>query len=277
MLYNQISANAIIGRALSSFNISDANIKYNALEWIGDCIELIGYHVGFVNKLEKVEVNFHKIPKPCDLFLLNFIVYNGAKLLHGRKPNLTRIRYGLDPLAEELVRLVDQKDILDTVVEDYNEDTCSTEIKEIQNLEEQRLIVKINALYDFVKRSDTYCFNDEYYLDGVNCFDTSIEKGFVYLGYKAFPLDEEGIPLVVDEVKYKNALEYYIMKKLTEGGYKHTVLSPEYIISESNKKIAQARNEHLKMSYAQMDNFVSKWTNMLFTLNPHKFNPYSNG
>lgn len=41
---------------------------------------------------------------------------------------------------------------------------------------------------------------------------TTFEKGELEIVYKAIPVDEEGYPLIMDNEKYKNALELYIKK-----------------------------------------------------------------
>ena len=41
---------------------------------------------------------------------------------------------------------------------------------------------------------------------------TTFKEGSITLAYKATPVDEEGYPLIMDNEKYKNALELYIKK-----------------------------------------------------------------
>lgn len=42
---------------------------------------------------------------------------------------------------------------------------------------------------------------------------TTFKKGKVEIVYRAIPVDEEGYPLILDNEKYKNALELYIKKE----------------------------------------------------------------
>jgi hypothetical protein len=53
---------------------------------------------------------------------------------------------------------------------------------------------------------------------------TSEECMFVKIHYKAMPVDKEGYPLVPDITEYKEALYWYVMKKLIAAGYQHPVL-----------------------------------------------------
>ena len=286
MLNKTISAKAIIGEVMRRFGVTDSNITYNAYEWIGYAIGLIGTHVNFVNEITDVEVDFHKIPIPPNFYQLNFIAYNGRKLKHGKKPSFSGREYGTadDPLVIELIQSLKYKCDLTNFIED-NSGFCDTDyIQEFgetgctQNDFESRTALinnKISSLIQFVNTSPKYC-SDEWYSDGGECYNTSIKEGTVYISYKAYPLDSEGFPLVLDEVKYKLALEWYVMRCLIESGYKHPSLDYQTIDFKTNQAIAQAKNEHLKMSYEQVENFTANWTNALFQVRQNNLNYYSN-
>ena len=47
-----------------------------------------------------------------------------------------------------------------------------------------------------------------------NYIFTSIEEGEIEISYLSIPVDEEGLPMIPDNVKYINALELYIKKRL---------------------------------------------------------------
>ena len=44
------------------------------------------------------------------------------------------------------------------------------------------------------------------------CIFTTFKEGELEIIYRAIPVDEEGLPLIIDNEKYKNALELYIKK-----------------------------------------------------------------
>jgi len=50
---------------------------------------------------------------------------------------------------------------------------------------------------------------------------TSFEEGEFLLSYLAIPVDEEGFPMIPDEVSYKEACFWYITMKLMLGGFVH--------------------------------------------------------
>lgn len=275
MLYKTISSKTVIQRVMSRFALKDANLTYDAIEWIGSCIGLIGTHVGYQNRIEEVEVDFHKIHLPENFYQLNFVTYNGKKLKDGKISPFRQQTYtNVDnPLVVELVQaLAIKHDLIESI---ENTDCCDNEQGEDLMIKQGFLNKRIAGLYDAVKDSPQYC-DEHWYTDGENCYDTSIEEGCVYICYKAYPLDGEGFPLIVDEEKYLQALEWYVLRCWMEQGNRHKVMDYAYVSVKSDQWIAKAKNEHLKMSYEQMDQFTSNWTNMLYQLRENNPNYYSN-
>lgn len=280
MLYKYISAKAIIQQVMSRFGVTDGNLAYDALDWIGAAIGLIGTHANYVNVITELEVDFHKIPYPENFYQLNFIVYNGRKLRYGVKPTYNNPHSSGytstdDPLVDDLIKSVFVKRELVQVIEDA--DCCDQKTLEDLDSKQQLLDKRIGDLMIAINSSN--CYNtDEWFTNnpGGDCFDTSLECGTVYMSYKSYPVDSEGFPLIIDEVKYKLALEWYVMRCLIERGYKHPTLDYSSVDIKTNKHIAQAINEHLKMSYEDMDNFVANWTNMTFQIRQNN-DYYSNG
>ena len=129
----------------------------------------------------------------------------------------------------------------------------------------------------FVESSPN-CSQEYWYSNNVsgNCFDTNIESGTVYISYKAYPLDKEGYPLILDEVKYRLALEWYIFRCICERGYRHPVIDYGMADQKFNIALQQARNEHLKMTYEEVEDFTYNWTNMLRERDSGNRNYYSN-
>lgn len=280
MLYKYVSAKVIIQQVMSRFGVTDGNLTYDALDWIGSGIGLIGTHANFVNTIEPVEIDFHKIPYPENFYQLNFIVYNGRKLNYGVKPTYSNSHSSGytstdDPLVLELIKSVFAKRELVKVIDDA--ECCDQNTLDDLSSKDQLLNTKIVSLMDFVGRANCY-HGDEWFSNNPSgdCFDTSVECGTAYISYKAYPVDKEGFPMIIDEVKYKLALEWYVMRCLMENGYKHPVFDYPTVNLQTETYIARAINEHLKPTYEEMDNFTEFWTNMIFRLRQnHDY--YSNG
>lgn len=282
-VYRYISSKAVIGKALMNFGITDSNLHSNALEWIGEGISEIGYHVGFINKWAAVSIQNHTLEYPEGFFRLNFVVYKGRKLLNGYRPNTAHYKKsgGENPETSlELFKLLDaKKNVIDYQYNKISEDdlySCrSKDCNEIIDKDElDRLNKKIRILTKEVLGT-SFGSCEEYYVITEGCIKTSVREGKAYVHYKAFPIDDYGYPLVLDEFKYKRALEYVIMERLMRSGYTHPVLSYDRVAQDMKIYISKASNEHSKMTYERAQDFASNWTNMLFSLNP--VDTFSNG
>jgi len=61
---------------------------------------------------------------------------------------------------------------------------------------------------------DCNCISDLTYKVNDDSLYTNFEEGSVLLAYKSIPVDDEGYPMIPDDVKFKNAVAYHIMYKL---------------------------------------------------------------
>lgn len=53
---------------------------------------------------------------------------------------------------------------------------------------------------------------------------TTEESMFVKIHYTGLPVDEEGYPLIPNQTEYKEALYWYVLKKLIASGFQHPVI-----------------------------------------------------
>lgn len=94
---------------------------------------------------------------------------------------------------------------------------------------------------------------------------TSYETGSVALAYLAYPLDEEGFPLVPDSPSFFDACKWYCASRLTEGGWQHPAgLSFADCEARWLRYCSQARSSAITPDVPAMDRMVETW-NRLFT------------
>lgn len=240
---------------MSTFGIRDSGLKSDIAEWIGDGIELIGYHVGFVNKVSRIPVVNNTVELPCDYFVENFLTHNKQKLHKGYLRS-TCVDTAQLPEVDKLYTLIDLHRPKDVALCDY--ESIALNFQSAQK--------EVNNTLEWVTRKSRPS-KQYFYKEGVNCFKTNVEDGdVIFLFYKAFPTDKEGLPMIVDEVNYRTALSYYCMQRLMLQGYQHPVLKFADLLMLSDKWIAKARNNHLKLTWEGMESFKNNWTNMMFTL-----------
>jgi len=266
MNHSLISSRSIIQRIISRYNITIS--KSEAIEWVGDGIEEIGYHAGFFNKVKKVNVINYKIDIPCDFVSLNYFIYEGKKLNYGLPKSHN---YPKSVNAAE-VDLVTNMIANSTIKLDLNACCEDSELEEkvyhIDILEK-----RASYLTDTFKYTDPS--DDYYYTNSGDGYSTNA-KDEVYIFYKAFPLDDENYPLIINEIKYRNAITHYLLLCYLSSGHKHPVLDYETVKLESRRLIQVAANEHFKMTVKDMEKFADNWTNMLFRIS-NNYNYYSNG
>lgn len=110
-----------------------------------------------------------------------------------------------------------------------------------------------------VASSPTFTINNNYIT-----FD--IKEGKACMAYWAFPLDEEGFPLVPDDVKYKRAIASYLQMKIDYILWRQDTLTDKvYMKSEEDWRwnVASAAS-HIKMpDVAQMESLRRQMTKMI--------------
>lgn len=99
-----------------------------------------------------------------------------------------------------------------------------------------------------------------------NYITFDIKEGKVCMAYWAFPLDEEGYPLIPDDVKYKRAVASYLQLKMDYILWRRDTLPDKvYLKSEEEWKwtVASA-SAHLKMpDVSQMESLRRQLTKMI--------------
>ena len=99
-----------------------------------------------------------------------------------------------------------------------------------------------------------------------NYITFNIKEGKVCMAYYAFPLDEEGFPLVPDDVKYKRACSSYLQMKIDYILWRQSMLADKvYMKSEEDWKwnVASA-SSHIKMpDVNQMEGLRRQLTKMV--------------
>lgn len=99
-----------------------------------------------------------------------------------------------------------------------------------------------------------------------NYMTFDIKEGKVCMAYWAFPIDEEGFPLIPDDVKYKRAISSYLQLKIDYILWRQDTLTDKvYLKSEEDWRwnVASA-SSHLKMpDVNQMESLRRQLTKMI--------------
>lgn len=93
----------------------------------------------------------------------------------------------------------------------------------------------------------------------------TFETGIVGVSYLGLALDDNGFPLIPDNVSYKTAIFWYILNRMILGGYRHIDPNINFITSEQRwlKYCNQARNKMAMMDIGQLEAFKDNWVRMV--------------
>jgi len=199
-----VSLKNIIAKVYRDLKLKEEEDFIDFFEWGAEALEQIGVFEQLETKGLCIPINFYKAELPCDLVYLNYISYDNKNLLPS-------------------------SNLQGPVITD---DVSNTEYTGL-------------SLPDHVARFDTPA-----YVGGIsqgtpiNSYTISngyikvgVQDGDLHISYQAMPTDEEGYPLVPDDVSFREAVYRYIV-------YKH--LYPKYVRGEvSDRVIADAENKWL--------------------------------
>lgn len=111
----------------------------------------------------------------------------------------------------------------------------------------------------------TYTINDCYIF-------TNFKEGVLEMAYKAFPVDEDGLPLVPDNVKYIQAVKFYIAEKIAMRLFMQDKISRDkfqYIQGERDWYVGAATTAAVAPSVDQMESWKNAFVRLIPNLNMH--------
>lgn len=80
MIYRTVSSKRIISKVYRDFKPSNSNWIVDAIEWIGEAIDVIKCYPALVQKTEEVKVTGYRARIPCDLEVMLGVEYNNMRL-----------------------------------------------------------------------------------------------------------------------------------------------------------------------------------------------------
>jgi len=227
-----ISSKAVLDKVYRDLKPKDTTWEVDALEWIGEAIEYIGHHSGFVPKRKVLNVDSFRAALPCDYYAVRprGVRKDGVPLVYGPNGHT------------------------------YEPDDMATYIsaKQVVLPSDNFTVTRYGSA--LVKGQST---SDYYQLQGLSYLVTSFEQGEVELLYYGFPMDEDGYPTIPNTIYYKEALFWYILAKMIMGGFIHPMFSYDYCDAKWKHYCTAAAND---LSYPTPDKFqafTNGWVRMI--------------
>jgi hypothetical protein len=221
----------------------------------------------------------HRHPLPGDLYYINQVAINSSIPQN---------------IASELDELIEKTKTLSTTISDAQEEGLAygntvTVLQEINN----RIVVLENmytqndvGMYPLQYGASTFhesihcenCVNnfaksEETYIIDNGFVKTSFPSGRICISYKAFPVDGENFPLVPADISYKEAMFWYVYKKILLAYPPTTSKGIDYAFAEEQWKYycTQARNAANYPDIDRYESFMNQWVNLIPSINAHDF------
>tara|TARA_R110000744_G_scaffold221636_1_gene340629 strand:- start:388 stop:1353 length:966 start_codon:yes stop_codon:yes gene_type:complete len=301
-IYKNVSSKEIIRKVFRDIKPSTADFVHDAVEWIGEALEHIGSSPQLCQKQMVIDIADHKGCLPGDLYYINQVavntcvsqsVNNELDVLNSQINTLNSdIGTYYDSVNQLVSRSASGRYVSSLTTEDIN--TFDTRYKtNTQQLREiNSRIAAVSNMY-FTGGSclsplqyGASTFHDSIHCDGcvnatvrykdtyiIDCgyVKTSFATGKICISYMAFPTDEECYPLVPDDISFREAMFWYIYKKLLLQGItgRNTKLGYEYAENMWQNYCTQARNSANYPDIDKYESFMNQWVRLVPDVNAH--------
>lgn len=236
MIYGSTSIKTIIAKVYRDLQLKHEDIWQNCIEWGAECIEFIGAFDQFIKKEGfGLEVKNFRAPLPCDL-------------------------YQLIQISKGSIPLIYLTGSFDQAYHDPDDKNLKTPLATNNN-------TFLNYRNKRIDSRHGYVINGDYIV-------TNFSTGKIDLSYMAHATDDDGFPLVPDDIYYKDALYKYIVMKLSYPkwiGSQQGMDTTKYklIEKDANDAIGAAAGE---MNYPGIDKLESikrGWLALVPNINAH--------
>lgn len=230
MKHPRVSSYSIIAKVKRDFGINTSGWIGDAVEWIGEVLQETGHRDGFETDHADVSITDNRGEYPCNYYMLLGVEYEGRRL---------RQRTSVRPANRQMAKY--QNGNTDQTYLLANLETHLPEIRALSRLPDSK---------------------SDYYQSGTY-LETSFATGTVRLYYLAFPLDENGFPLIPDVQNLKNAMAWYILSKWLANGNTHPSFDYQSAEARYNEQVRKAKGYMKYPSPDERAAFTSMWTSIV--------------
>lgn len=255
-----LSSKSVIEAIRRRFGLRHSSIpKTDVIEFIAEAIGLLEYGIGMDIQFHESNIEFYRAGYPCDMVDLYNIYYNGKLLPEYRCRNTCRYQrnpiYSFENEVISKINVLEKNQKLSEDVDSYLEGN----------------ITKTNLLEDILTANTSHLIlehgiqvsTNHWYKKNIHNIETSIEEGNITIEYLTFAVDDEGYPLVLDEIKYRLAIEHYVLYNLILSGYKHPTIKLDNAEYMKDRAMQKAKNQNKKLGIKELDEFKNVFTNLL--------------
>ena len=287
-IYKHVSSKEIVRKVFRDMKPNSADFVHDAIEWIGEALEHIGAAPQLCRKQCVIDIKDHKGCLPGDLYYINQVAVNSC----------------VSPSVDtQIDTVVAQINTLNSNIVDYSEQLSTTTVtgadlndtRIASNNQLRDLNVNLEVLTNMyftggsclsplqygatTFHASIHCdgcinenirYKDTYIID-CDHIKTSFATGKVCVSYMAFPVDEECYPMVPDDISYREAMFWYIYKKLVLSGTpgRNPKIGYEYAEQMWQVYCTQARNAANYPDIDRYESFMNQWVRLVPDINAH--------
>ena len=271
-IYKLISSRVIIRKIMRDLGPSDFNWLDDAIEWMGEALEHIGAAPQLEKKVCSLTVKDYTACLPSDLYYINLVGVNTFVT----DTTQTEIQVLTTKIAE----------VKDMLVANPSQEV-NVELGELNS----RLAVLESAYWNDPKQMSPLSYATSEFPNALHCdncvnmnaetketyfinadkIKTSFENGVLCLSYMAFPTDEDCYPMLPDDISFKEAMFWYVYKKLLLRNPNFKPNGMDYPMAEGQWKYycTQARNAANYPDIDRMESFMNQWVRLIPNMSNH--------
>lgn len=251
MIYKYASLYEVLNKVhRDTGSLDDIHIE-DLIEWAGEALDQIGAYQQFIRKVTGDKANPHldvtnyKAKLPCDVYRIEQVSVNGKHAVYA---------------GNTFNHLLDG--------------SCCTNAVEIDNYRDLFYDNFGNVFSNVAPNNFDNRYYEPYAYDvNDNYITLNVKEGKVCLAYIAIPLDENGFPLIPDDVSYREAISRYcIMKIMYINWIKGRVGKDIYEHSEQKWHwyCAQAKGKAVAPSLDKMEQIKRRFLKLIPEIHQHK-------
>lgn len=230
MIYGYKSSRSVIGKVFRDLNLQDAHWIVDSIEWMGEALEAIGSIAQMVKNSKVAKTSSYKVLMPPNLAVLEEVRYGHFT---------SSMTADSPPKAEDFTQIMAYEN----------------------NGSHPSLIPQYNS-----KKGVKIGVNEGFFIKG-NMIQTTFEEDWVAIIYQSFAIDEDGYPMVPDHYSYDQALYWYIVMKMLEGGMVHPAGNQQinWAVAEDRWQYycGQARNRSKMPDASKYRSFMRSWVKII--------------
>jgi len=237
-----VSIKAIIAKLYRDLQLTEEESFTDIIEWASEALDFIHVFPQYEHKEACINVCNHKGELPCDYISLEFLEYKG-----------TGLRYSTN--------------VFGTQHKNTNRGEYYTPYS--YNASKIANVLLLDGT-NIIRESDSFTIKNGY-------FNTSFRDGNINIVYVAMKTDDEGYPLIPDNVSFREALYWYCNYKYTYSKARMGEINSSFYEDAYNKwqwYCGQAGAEAMMPDLITLENIKRSYLSL--RLRPNLYNDFFN-